>query len=240
MRLPRFRVRTLMLAVAAVALLVWGGMMGVRSYDYSRRARFYGEQERGWREIAARNRLRPEFSRECAEYFAQLTRKYRRAMWRPWAPVAPDPYAPGVREYLDQLERASHKPRADSSGSPSRGPRLGTVPLTSPTRPRVMAPRRVVARREASAAAPGLGRSLADASGRGDSLDGASGFSSPQPGCGRTGGACLTRSRGGRGGEERGPEWRLSLSAPPRLRVRLPPPEHPPRVACPTRLEARS
>jgi hypothetical protein len=29
-------------------------------------------------------------------YFEFMTRKYRRAMWRPWAQVAVDPYAPGA------------------------------------------------------------------------------------------------------------------------------------------------
>jgi hypothetical protein len=106
MRLPRCRVRTLMLAVSAVAVLFWGSMMGARSYDYYRRARFYGEQAYGWREIAARGRFRAEFSAECAEYFAQLTRKYRRAMWRPWMPVASDPHAPGYDQWLEQERRA--------------------------------------------------------------------------------------------------------------------------------------
>jgi hypothetical protein len=106
MRLPRFRVRvrTLMLAVAVVALLVWGAMMGTQSYDYYRRAREYGANERGWREIAARKRgsSMARFASECAEYFAPLARKYRRAMWRPWMPVAPDPPAPGVLEAQGQ------------------------------------------------------------------------------------------------------------------------------------------
>jgi hypothetical protein len=30
----RFRVRTMMAAVGVVALLIWGAMMGLRSYDY--------------------------------------------------------------------------------------------------------------------------------------------------------------------------------------------------------------
>src|SRR5215831_13459656 len=102
MRLPHFRVRTLMLAVAIVALLVWGGMIGTRSYVYYRLAREYGFQERAWRENAVRDRENPASARsvaavwglEIAEYYAPLVRKYRRAMWRPWAPVAPDPPAP--------------------------------------------------------------------------------------------------------------------------------------------------
>ena len=106
MRLPRFRVRTLMVAVAVVALLIWGAMMGSLSYDYYRRARVYSIQERGWRASAARGRLPAEFTSECAEYFAQLTRKYRRAMWRPWLPVPPDPHAPGYDQWVEQERRA--------------------------------------------------------------------------------------------------------------------------------------
>src|SRR5258708_4448200 len=94
MRLPRFRVRTLMIAVGVVALLIWGAMMASQPYDYYRRAREYGVQERGWRESAAEGRLRVEFCSQCADYFAQLAGKYRRAMWRPWMPVAPDRHAP--------------------------------------------------------------------------------------------------------------------------------------------------
>ena len=94
MRLPHFQVRTLMLAVGGVALLLWGAKMGSRSYDYSRLAKEYGTQERHWREIAARDRGWAAFGSQCAEYHAQLARKYRRATWRPLMPVAPDPPAP--------------------------------------------------------------------------------------------------------------------------------------------------
>ena len=106
MRLLRFRVRTLMALVGVAALLLWGAKWGARSYDYSRRASFYRIQESGWREAAAKGRFRAEFCSECAGYFAGLTRKYRRAMWRPWMPVAPDPHAPGVDQWLEQERRA--------------------------------------------------------------------------------------------------------------------------------------
>ena len=99
MRLPRFRVRTLMIAVGVVALLVWGAIMGTRSYVYYRFARTYGTYERQWREMAVRDRGKPrsiaaKWGPQIAEYYAPLARKYRRAMWRPWMPVAPDPPAP--------------------------------------------------------------------------------------------------------------------------------------------------
>ncbi|MGO9464443.1 MAG: hypothetical protein ACLQIB_28085 [Isosphaeraceae bacterium] len=63
MRLPRFRVRTLMLAVAVVALLVYGAMVGIRSYDYYRLATIYGTYERRWRKMAARDRGIPTRTR---------------------------------------------------------------------------------------------------------------------------------------------------------------------------------
>jgi hypothetical protein len=102
MRLPHFRVRTLMLAVGIVALLIWGAMMATRTYVYYRLAREYGLQERLWREHAVRDRGNPASARSVAAVWglgiaedrATLARKYRRAMWRPWAPVAPDPPAP--------------------------------------------------------------------------------------------------------------------------------------------------
>lgn len=117
MRLPRLRVRTLMIAVGVVALLIWGAMMASQSYDYFRLARKYGGQERGWREIAMRNRS-PEWNQfhwECVEYFAGLSAKYRQAMWRPWLPVAPDPHAPGFDQWLEQERRAKEAAPQSSS-----------------------------------------------------------------------------------------------------------------------------
>ncbi len=101
MRLPSFGVRTLMIAVGVVALLIWGAMMGTRSYVYYRLARDYGTYERQWREMAVRDRDRGiprsiavKWGPRIAEFYAPLARKYRRAMWHPWVPVAPDPPAP--------------------------------------------------------------------------------------------------------------------------------------------------
>jgi hypothetical protein len=98
-QLPRFRVRTLMLVVGVVAFLVWGVMMAARSYDYYRLARIYGTRERQWRYLAKRDRNRPRsiaarWGLQIADHYAPLAGKYRRAMWRPWTPVAPDPPAP--------------------------------------------------------------------------------------------------------------------------------------------------
>lgn len=106
MHVPRFGVRTLMIAVCLVALLIWGATMGTRSYVYSMRAREFEFQERGWRQSAAKGHLGVEFCLQCADYFAELSRKYRRAMWRPWQTVAPDPHAPGFDEWVEQERRA--------------------------------------------------------------------------------------------------------------------------------------
>jgi hypothetical protein len=41
-----------------------------------------------------------------------LAEKYRRAMWRPWQPVAPDPLAPGVEAYLEQERQKAARSHA--------------------------------------------------------------------------------------------------------------------------------
>ena len=103
MRLPQFRVRTFMIAVAVLSFLFWGGAMGWRSFVYFRLAREYGTYERQWLEMAERDRADPsraprsiaaKWGPQFAAFYAPLAEKYRRAMWRPWKPVAPDPPAP--------------------------------------------------------------------------------------------------------------------------------------------------
>src|SRR5262245_11154584 len=106
-RLLRFRIHTLMLAVCAVGLLIWAGMMGMRSYDYYQRAKLYRYQEIAWREVAAARAQWAEFGGRCSAYFAKLAQKYREAMWRPWMHVEPDPFAPGVEEALAELRSRS-------------------------------------------------------------------------------------------------------------------------------------
>ncbi|GAC1314905.1 MAG: hypothetical protein NVSMB14_15100 [Isosphaeraceae bacterium] len=95
-------------------MFLWSGMMGSRSYEYYKRASYYGNQELRWRESADKDRGNPArkrsigviYGRQFAEYYAPLARKYRRAMWRPWIPVDPDPHAPGYDKWLEQERRA--------------------------------------------------------------------------------------------------------------------------------------
>jgi hypothetical protein len=109
MRLPRFRIRTLMIAVAVVATMSWVAvrlrqrserfyweslsMEGRRiewaagaelyEYDCNRAADPLPDDVRG----AIRHRRR-------ANYYLALQRKYRDAARRPWLPVPPDPPPP--------------------------------------------------------------------------------------------------------------------------------------------------
>lgn len=122
MRIRPFRVRILMAAVAVVALLLWGSMMGWRSYNAYRLASFYNSQEYGWRQITARDGFPPDFRSQCIKYFAQLTRKYHRAMWRPWEPVAPDPHAPGFDQWKEQEERRARAVASAPELPPLQGP----------------------------------------------------------------------------------------------------------------------
>jgi hypothetical protein len=98
---------------------VWGAMMGTQAYDYYRRASGYALEERVWRESTARGDWPVEVGSQRADYFAQLSRKYRRAMWRPWLPVAPDPHAPGFDEWYEQEHRAKQvAPDGSTPGLP--------------------------------------------------------------------------------------------------------------------------
>ncbi len=107
MRWPRLRLRTLMLLMAAATLMLWGATLGWRSYGCYLRARELATHAEGWHQIAARGGSLAHFADECASYYAPLAAKYRRAMWRPWLPIEPDPHAPGYDAWVEQERRAS-------------------------------------------------------------------------------------------------------------------------------------
>lgn len=118
MRLPRMTTRWLMAAVAIIAVLLFGVVLGRRSWDLRSRAEQHAQEEMRAREYATEAEhvkvgayypngahviyeypnpnAAVERSRYLAEaeYHAQLKRKYRRAMSRPWFAVPPDPPDP--------------------------------------------------------------------------------------------------------------------------------------------------
>jgi len=97
MPIPRFRIRTLMIAVAVVA----GSLVSIpRAYEHNRqcmqKAAFYGM--RHGQGVAARQaaggRLLDKADDAGVEWFEFMERKYRRAAWMPWLLLWPDPPDP--------------------------------------------------------------------------------------------------------------------------------------------------
>jgi hypothetical protein len=80
MRRPRVRltVRALTIAVAVAALLTGGFVLARRSAHYRREALYH-----------SRAAARAAGSKH--DYHDQLVKKYKRAAYRPWFPLDPDP-----------------------------------------------------------------------------------------------------------------------------------------------------
>jgi hypothetical protein len=99
MRLPRFRLRTLMIAVAVAAVATGGEVMRRRSVHSRKQARYYADLVR----IAPMFHLSREMPPEQAwryrqaqiRWWQQMARKYERAARYPFLSVAPDPPPPG-------------------------------------------------------------------------------------------------------------------------------------------------
>lgn len=109
MRLPRFTVRTMIVVVAASAIACFAEQMARTSLDRQRIAEFHSatagshswfcaglpstdEQRRQLKD--ARDRWARSRHGRMARYHSALATKYRRAVFRPWIPVAPDPPPP--------------------------------------------------------------------------------------------------------------------------------------------------
>src|SRR4051812_30675658 len=97
MRLPRFRLRTLMIAVAVAGVAMYGARLRSRSHIYAERAECFEffEDLYGCGNFWAE--MNPEQRRSAlrmAEITRAMGRKYRRAARYPWLPVAPDPPPP--------------------------------------------------------------------------------------------------------------------------------------------------
>ena len=61
MKMPRFRVRTLMAIVVVAGLLTWAAMLGARLYDRTRRGVVVRRASAIWGEMAARGHSLSEF-----------------------------------------------------------------------------------------------------------------------------------------------------------------------------------
>ena len=97
---PRFTVRRMMVAVAAVALFLGGGVwvldLARRSGEYRMKATEAAEQERILRDTTRRD---PRWAAEFAEYarfWSSVKDKYDRAARYPWLPLPSVPADPVV------------------------------------------------------------------------------------------------------------------------------------------------
>jgi len=100
MRFPRFRLRTLLMVVAVLALVMAvSTAIARRSVALAQLAKFHGSRA----ELALACRLyRDASGRTCLarvltprfDYHSSLRRKYEYAASRPWLPVPPDPPPP--------------------------------------------------------------------------------------------------------------------------------------------------
>ncbi|AGA28306.1 hypothetical protein Sinac_4091 [Singulisphaera acidiphila DSM 18658] len=93
MRLPRFQLRTLMVAVAIVALIAWAGRMMRLSAVYQRRADTYQMYLFRIESPGVRGGWRPPPT-EHDRWANHMTNKYRNAARYPWLVVTPDPPEP--------------------------------------------------------------------------------------------------------------------------------------------------
>jgi hypothetical protein len=96
---PRFRLRTLLVAVAVAATALGAMGMVLRSAAYAARAARYDAMAHpDWVKFGDRNPIQEAAYRrheaEEVRYYLGLKAKYERAAAHPWLPVAPDPPPP--------------------------------------------------------------------------------------------------------------------------------------------------
>jgi hypothetical protein len=110
MRPPRFRLRTLMIAVVVVAILTAGAALMRRSAAFRRLAAHHETRMASWMSIHAENanwaidtanparasqaRWAVEEAWRAIEYHGSMRDKYERAARFPWLAVEPDPPEP--------------------------------------------------------------------------------------------------------------------------------------------------
>jgi hypothetical protein len=92
MRVPRFRIRTLMIAVVVVALMLGVARMTWLSIEYRRRALDHGSIRLDMQvPMDART---SDWVRRFHVYHQAMREKWERAARRPWLSVEPDPPEP--------------------------------------------------------------------------------------------------------------------------------------------------
>jgi hypothetical protein len=105
MRLPRFRLRTLMIAVAVVGILFGSGLeLHRRSVRFQALAERHGSEAHVMHIRGSNGRAGGELrvlsindvpiDRKLADWHLELRDRYRLAAGRPWLPVPPDPPEP--------------------------------------------------------------------------------------------------------------------------------------------------
>jgi hypothetical protein len=106
MRRLNFRLRTLLMAVALAALLLWGGMLAIPSITSAfwanavaqKRSAYQADvlalERRPAKRLTAKEAELLAFGHRMMEYLARQQARYERAARSPWLPVEPDPPPP--------------------------------------------------------------------------------------------------------------------------------------------------
>ena len=92
MRPPRFRLRTLMIAVAVAGLVFGGSRMRQRQERFEQLAADHAAESRRYRLPFAR--VGGPYLSPMADWHWKMAEKYRRATRYPFLPVEPDPPSP--------------------------------------------------------------------------------------------------------------------------------------------------
>ena len=106
MRRFNFRLRTLMMAVALVALLLCGGLLAIRSVSHAfwangvakkrdaYRVDLQALERRAAKGLTAQEAEQLAYGHRMMEYLADQQARYERAARSPWLPKEPDPPPP--------------------------------------------------------------------------------------------------------------------------------------------------
>src|SRR5580704_13788068 len=107
MRAPRFRLRTIMLGIALVAVSISGGRVMARWVSRSIEYRRIAAECRAIEAQSAANPLRACFgsSRRQVAYAGRSALEYERAAWRPWCVADPDAISARALDFIRAAKR---------------------------------------------------------------------------------------------------------------------------------------